>query len=112
MRIKIKWDRVIGMGVFSLMVGAMLYVGLMQATEPEPHEPAPVVTHTPVPRCTDAIADAGGICKGEPLPPCPTEDSDNCYWDAGTRGNGDGESFVTEYGITTYGDGRVVIWED
>lgn len=26
--------------------------------------------------------------------PCPTEDSTNCYWDAGTRGNGEGQSFI------------------
>lgn len=26
--------------------------------------------------------------------PCPTEDSDNCYWNAATMGNGDGTSFV------------------
>jgi len=26
--------------------------------------------------------------------PCPTEDSDNCYWNATTRGNGVGGSFV------------------
>lgn len=27
------------------------------------------------------------------LPDCPTEDSDNCYWDAAMRGNGQGVSF-------------------
>jgi hypothetical protein len=27
-------------------------------------------------------------------PPCPTEDSVACYWDAGTAGNGHGRSFV------------------
>lgn len=27
--------------------------------------------------------------------PCPAEDSTGCYWDAGTRGNGIGTSFVT-----------------
>jgi len=29
------------------------------------------------------------------LPPCATEDSTNCYWDADTRGNGQGLSFIT-----------------
>lgn len=53
-----------------------------------------------VPICTDAIADAGGICKGEPLPPCPEEDSDNCYWDGGR--NGLGRTFVTVEGVTHY----------
>ena len=28
------------------------------------------------------------------LPPCATEDSTNCHWDAQTRGNGQGVSFV------------------
>lgn len=28
------------------------------------------------------------------LPPCPTEDSTNCIWDASKRGNGQGQSFV------------------
>lgn len=27
------------------------------------------------------------------LPACETEDSSNCYWDAATRGNGEGISF-------------------
>lgn len=29
------------------------------------------------------------------LPPCPTEDSNNCYWDATAHGNGQGRSFYT-----------------
>ena len=62
-----------------------------------------VTTPAPsVPRCTDLIADAGGICHGEPLPLCETEDSDDCYWDGGR--NGLGRSFVTEHGITTFTD--------
>jgi hypothetical protein len=28
------------------------------------------------------------------FPPCETEDSQNCYWDAQTRGNGSGDSFI------------------
>lgn len=28
------------------------------------------------------------------LAPCQYEDSANCYWDASTRGNGNGNSFV------------------
>lgn len=28
------------------------------------------------------------------LPPCPTEDSTGCYWDAAARGNGEGVSFI------------------
>lgn len=28
------------------------------------------------------------------LPPCEAEDSTNCFWDATTRGNGKGQSFI------------------
>jgi hypothetical protein len=33
---------------------------------------------------------------------CATEDSDNCFWDAAVRGNGEGTSFVTLNGVTYY----------
>ena len=36
------------------------------------------------------------------LPPCPTEDSDNCIWDATTHGNGQGRSFISLNGTTYY----------
>lgn len=36
------------------------------------------------------------------LPACPVEDSDNCYWDGSTRGNGDGDSFYVVTGTVTY----------
>lgn len=48
-----------------------------------------------LPQCTDQIADAGGMCHGEPLPACPTEDSTGCYWDAETMGNRQGHDVVT-----------------
>lgn len=34
--------------------------------------------------------------------PCVTEDSDNCYWDAQTSGNGQGRSFVVLDGVVHY----------
>lgn len=37
---------------------------------------------------------AGGQYTETPLPPCPTEDSVNCYWDAQTRGNHIGHDVV------------------
>jgi hypothetical protein len=38
-----------------------------------------------------------------PLPPCPTEDSVGCYWDASARGNGVGQSFTVDAeGQVTY----------
>lgn len=36
------------------------------------------------------------------LPPCPTEDSDNCYWDAAHQGNGQGRSFTVIDGEVSY----------
>lgn len=36
------------------------------------------------------------------LNPCETEDSDNCYWDGKTRGNGKGKSFIVINGKVTY----------
>lgn len=39
---------------------------------------------------------------GLALPPCENEDSDNCYWNAEMRGNGEGVSFVTIDGNTYY----------
>ncbi|OKI54528.1 hypothetical protein [Micromonospora sp. CB01531] len=36
------------------------------------------------------------------LPECATEDSDNCYWDAASQGNGKGRNFITVNGQTTY----------
>ena len=35
------------------------------------------------------------VNEDELLPPCATEDSTGCYWDAGTRGNGQGSDVVT-----------------
>lgn len=34
--------------------------------------------------------------------PCKWEDSNNCYWDAKSRGNGKGKSFVTLKGKTYF----------
>ena len=36
------------------------------------------------------------------LPPCPVEDSNNCFWDARQRGNGKGESFYVIDGVVSY----------
>lgn len=39
---------------------------------------------------------------GAGLPPCATEDSTGCYWDADTRGNGTGHDVVTlENGVSS-----------
>lgn len=36
------------------------------------------------------------------IPVCATEDSDNCYWDATSMGNGTGRSFTVVNGIVTF----------
>ena len=44
------------------------------------------------------------------LPACATEDSTNCVWDATTRGNGKGTSFVNVNGITwVRGDDQSIV---
>jgi hypothetical protein len=78
-------------------IGAAALIFTVGACLPDEDDP-----YNGVPQCTDAIADAGGICHGEPIPnhptitliPCPTEDSADCYWNAATMGNGQGRSFV------------------
>lgn len=39
------------------------------------------------------------------LAPCPTEDSENCYWDAANMGNGGGTSFISLNGTWYYPEG-------
>jgi hypothetical protein len=50
-----------------------------------------------LPTAISAAIDASGV-----LVPCPTEDSDNCYWDAVSRSNGVGSSFVAWEGKVYY----------
>lgn len=52
------------------------------------------------------------------LPPCETEDSHNCRWDATTMGNGGGTSFVSilvpdgadGMVLTLMADGTMRVW--
>jgi len=91
------------------LVGAGAIVGLALATAPEAHA-AP--TTNGVERCMEVLNNAGfagpELCEpleGTPtrtLPPCPTEDSDNCVWDAAMRGNRLGQGFVRIHGRTYY----------
>jgi hypothetical protein len=39
---------------------------------------------------------------GVSVPPCPAEDSSNCYWDAQARSNGAGRSFLDIGGTALY----------
>jgi len=51
--------------------------------------------------------DSFAVCATDACPnpvilePCPTEDSDNCFWDARHMGNGIGESFYVINGVVT-----------
>lgn len=56
--------------------------------------PTPTMTVTVTPEPTPAPSST--------LPPCEYEDSDNCFWDAQSRGNGEGTSFVVLDNIVYY----------
>jgi hypothetical protein len=98
--VTIRWDSAltaISTFAIGLVLGVTVATSVMSAAAVVNEDHA-VVNEDPysgVPACTDRIADAGGICHGEPLPPCPTEDSTGCYWDAQTMGNGRGRDEVT-----------------
>jgi hypothetical protein len=49
-----------------------------------------------------SVAQPAQVLPTYTLPPCPTEDSDNCYWDAARMGNKQGTSFITLNGVTYY----------
>jgi hypothetical protein len=74
---------IIGYTVIAATCGAAMYVGLAIADRQY--------------RVIDQINQ-----EASRLPPCLTEDSDNCYWDAKERGNGKGHSFTTINGETYY----------
>lgn len=45
------------------------------------------------------VVGACALVPSPALPPCAAEDSDNCFWDATVRGNGEGRSFVSLDGV-------------
>ncbi len=57
---------------------------------------------TPHPYDSLAICDTDACENPVILPACEYEDSDNCFWDARFRGNGDGRSFYVIDGVVTY----------
>lgn len=44
-----------------------------------------------------------------PLPPCAAEDSNNCFWDADARSNGNGLDFVTIDDKVYYAEDEVIV---
>jgi hypothetical protein len=91
----VRWDAVITV-IVAFVVGIVIGMGAQFAVDHAQPQAS-------VPWCTAPIADAGGICHGEPLEACVNEDSADCYWDA-TRGNGIGRSFVDVGGVVYYQD--------
>jgi len=69
-----RWDWpliAVCIAVFALILGGMLILGaIARSTDADLKAPAPGITA------------------------CPTEDSDNCYWDADTMGNGIGQDSI------------------
>lgn len=65
---------------------------------------------------TTAAAQTSFDTLASALPPCPTEDSVNCHWDASLEGNREGESFVAILvnGVTVliYEDGAFEAWRE
>lgn len=49
-------------------------------------------------------AATGGLSSATALPPCATEDSHDCYWNARVQGNGEGRSFVDIGGVVYFLD--------
>ncbi len=89
---RVRWVEVILTLAVMGLTAALTFVVLEQLSDETPTYPP----DTTAPHCTDAIADAEGICYGEPLEPCITEDQvePDCYWDSSVRGNGTGWNFI------------------
>lgn len=84
----------------SIALSAVIAASLAGCTTTH-HVPATTATTTvyvgvELPRSVSHDIDAAGV-----LMPCPTEDSDDCYW-ASTRGNGNGHAFVAWKGHYYY----------
>ena len=75
-RFRIRWDAVAGQLLVGLMLAVLAIWAVSMIAEPDPADVTPAVVN-------------------EDLPPCETEDSTGCYWDADTRGNGEGDDVVT-----------------
>lgn len=70
------------------LLGSLGLVGAFATVGPADAQPvAPARWMAPVEVAYSPAAPAG-------LRPCATEDSTDCYWDATTRGNGRGHSFI------------------
>ena len=79
------------------LIAGCATMATMAACTPDP-TPAPVVSVEAPPVVVDPVTDSRFVLIDDVAyalrTPCPEEDSPDCYWDASTRGNGVGTSFV------------------
>lgn len=88
---------------FGLAFGATLAIALVcgVAAAQAPEEPVPPATVTDAPSVPLELPGPSADATAAPvtlpdLPPCPTEDSDGCYWDASEQGDGNGNDVVSQ----------------
>jgi len=75
--------------------GIALTACIAAVTSPEDTAPTPTPTATEAPIVVEVTGEPTPTESPLSLPPCPTEDSDGCYWDADTMGNHKGTDSVT-----------------
>lgn len=102
---------VVAAAATSILAGVGIAAAMGAPTlTPSPVEPAPAVVTTPAseptrlaPRCFETSTAGAQDCAWIPVAPCLTDESgdeaipdsyDGCYWDAQTRGNHAGASYV------------------
>jgi hypothetical protein len=77
-KFRVRWDRIIGATLVGIIIAGLAVWGMNIATGIGP--------------------------DGKWYPDCETEDSNNCYWDAHERGNGEGHSFFVIEDVVYYVD--------
>ncbi len=87
-----RWDR------FCNFVNARPYLAIAVIVAGLAFVATDAIAAEPVTSSTYGVKPNATVKKGQPTPfwfrtPCYYEDSVNCYWDAGRRGNGVGQSF-------------------
>ncbi|QIQ63682.1 hypothetical protein SEA_NIKE_102 [Microbacterium phage Nike] len=90
------WVDRVARAAAAVALAALMVGGVVALTELA-DEPLAPCTPTSTSVCTGPPTDHspnGG--EYDSLPPCPTEDSDNCIWDASEQGNGQGSDVVNQ----------------
>ena len=96
-------NRLLAAGLTLAALGTVL-----AATDEAPSTPHPLTAFTGS-TLTDSTPGTFGVYRvtlddgsTHDLPGCEDEDSTNCFWDAGERGNGIGHSFADVNGVALY----------